>query len=229
MCTPLAYASRHFSHMLPNCRNQFVAAIIATFLPRSGEWHKQERNPLLHITNGASCSEHPMRFLERMRDKSNKRTEDLRSSMKSPSWQCKVKAQWWESPGLKIYLYNIYTPVLAYGNIRENMISVETKSWMLFLELYSPWFCWHATNMHLRLVWLVQKSVIGGRLRHMYKSMVDMPNGVQGELVAAGWRTLLTAMAEEVVHGWQSPEPKVVHGWQPPAARLCWVTWCTFF
>ena len=54
----------------------------------------------------------------------------------------------------------------------------------------------------------------------MYKSMVDMPNGVQGELVAAGWRTLLTAMAEEVVHGWQSLGAKVVHGWQPPAARL---------
>ena len=62
---------------------------------------------------------------------------------------------------------------------------------------------------------------LGARTEGEAKQMIrDTPNGVQGELVAAGWRTLLTAMAEEVVHGWQSPEPKVVHGWQPPAARL---------
>ncbi|KAG2581118.1 cysteine-rich receptor-like protein kinase 28 [Panicum virgatum] len=89
------------------------------------------------------------------------------------------------------------------------------------------------------------KSVIGGRLRHMLcKSMVgwsqshgvvalgvrtegeakqmirDTPNGVQGELVAAGWRTWLTAAAEEVVQGCQSPGANMFLGWQPQGAKL---------
>ena len=63
---------------------------------------------------------------------------------------------------------------------------------------------------------------LGARTEGEAKQMIrDTPNGVQeGELVAAGWRTWLTAAAEEVVQGCQSPGANMFLGWQPQGAKL---------